>query len=182
MKSLSPLKLSGGVTYKLSSEKDFSLMIGKRVLNAELKMEGIPVYSANVFEPLGFIDKNLITDFNTPSILWGIDGDWMVNTIPKNTVFYPTDHAGVLRVKNPNINYRYLAYKLEQEGIREGFSRSYRASIAQIKKLTVRIPGIDAQNKAIEKIESIEKLINLEKMNSQNILIKKENVIKKFLY
>ena len=116
------------------------------MLNKELTEEGIPVYSANVFEPLGLIDKDIIKDFSKPSILWDIDGDWMVNTIPANLPFYPTDHAGVLRINTDKIHYRYLAHKLEQEGTREGFSRSYRASIGQIEKLTVIIPPIKQQN------------------------------------
>jgi type I restriction enzyme M protein len=63
----------------------FDVSIGKRVIEANLNEKGtIPVYSANVFEPLGYIDKYLITDFSTPSVLWGIDGDWMVNYIPVN--------------------------------------------------------------------------------------------------
>ena len=156
-------------------------MIGKRVLNRELTETGIPVYSANVFEPFGMIDKDIIKDFEKPSILWGIDGDWMVNTIPANKPFYPTDHAGVLRINTDKINYRYLAYKLEQEGIREGFSRNYRASIGQIKKLSVIIPSIDQQDKAIAKIEEIEKLIKEEEKNISIIKEQKSVVVSNYL-
>lgn len=170
----------GGVEYKLSS-KDFSILIGKRVLNKELTKTGIPVYSANVFEPFGLIDKDIIKDFTQPSILWGIDGDWMVNTIPIDTPFYPTDHTGVIRINNENIHYRYLAYKLEQAGIKEGFSRSYRASIGQIKKLSFMFPDINKQNEAILQIEQLEKLIKIEEDIINNIQKQKEQVIKKYL-
>lgn len=62
------------------------------MLNKELVYDGtIPVYSANVNEPFGYIDKLLITDFSLPSVLWGIDGDWMTRYMPDNTAFYPTD-------------------------------------------------------------------------------------------
>ncbi|WP_287816192.1 hypothetical protein [Bacteroides sp.] len=37
----------------------------------------IPVYSANVKEAFGKIDKLLIKDFAKGSVLWGIDGDWI---------------------------------------------------------------------------------------------------------
>jgi len=57
----------------------------------------------------------LIKNFDTPSVLWGIDGDWMVNCLPAGIAFYPTDHCGVLRVKNGAMNERYLAYVLRKE-------------------------------------------------------------------
>ena len=151
------------------------------MLNKELTEEGIPVYSANVFEPLGLIDKDIIKDFSKPSILWDIDGDCMVNTIPANLPFYPTDHAGVLRINTDKIHYRYLAHKLEQEGTREGFSRSYRASIGQIEKLTVIIPPIKQQNEAILKIEEIENLIEKEEKIINIIEKQKIEIINNFL-
>ena len=151
------------------------------MLNKELTEEGIPVYSANVFEPLGLIDKDIIKDFRKPSILWDIDGDCMVNTIPANLPFYPTDHAGVLRINTDKIHYRYLAHKLEQEGTREGFSRSYRASIGQIEKLTVIIPPIKQQNEAILKIEEIENLIEKEEKIINIIENQKIEIINNFL-
>lgn len=151
------------------------------MLNKELTEEGIPVYSANVFEPLGLIDKDIIKDFSKPSILWDIDGDCMVNTIPANLPFYPTDHAGVLRINTDKIHYRYLAHKLEQEGTREGFSRSYRASIGQIEKLTVIIPPIKQQNEAILKIEEIENLIEKEEKIINIIENQKIEIINNFL-
>ena len=180
MKIFENLDILGGETYRLSSS-DFSLMIGKRVLASEVTEKGIPVYSANVFEPFGMIEKDIIKDFSKPSILWGIDGDWMVNSIPANRPFYPTDHAGVLRINTNKINYRYLAHKLEQEGIREGFSRNYRASTGQIEKLSVIIPSITQQNKAIEKIEEIESLIEKEGKVIDMIQKQKSEIIKKYL-
>ena len=156
-------KNGGGVLrFKLSSD-DFYISIGKRVLNKELTEYGIPVYSANVFEPFGFIDKDILQDFSKPSVIWGIDGDWMVNSIPQNVPFYPTDHIGVIRLNTDKINYRYLAYKLQKEGEHEGFSRSYRASINQIKKISISVPSIDKQNEAIKRIEEFESKISLEK-------------------
>lgn len=156
-------------------------MIGKRVLNRELTEEGIPVYSANVFEPFGMIDQDIIKDFSKPSVLWGIDGDWMVNSIPANIPFYPTDHAGILRINTNKIHYRYLAYKLEQEGIREGFSRSHRASIGQISKISVTVPTIEQQNKAVSRIEEIEKLITQEEIIIARIQEKKVEVLNSYL-
>lgn len=89
--------IPGLTNYKLSDKNIFDLSIGNRVVSDEIVENGsIPIYSANVFEEFGRIDKQNITDFSVPSILWGIDGDWMVNIIPANKPFYPTDHCGVL--------------------------------------------------------------------------------------
>lgn len=88
--------IPGLTNYRLSDKNYFDLSIGNRVLSDEVVENGsIPIYSANVFEEFGKIDKQNITDFSMPSILWGIDGDWMVNILPANKPFYPTDHCGV---------------------------------------------------------------------------------------
>ena len=68
------------------------------------------------FEHFGFINEEFIKDFSKPSVLWGIDGSWMVNYIPENTPFYPTDHCGVIRVNNKEIHPKYLAWVLNLEG------------------------------------------------------------------
>lgn len=150
----------GGYKLNLADSTKFDVLIGKRILNRQLVLDGtIPVYSANVIEPFGYIDELLITDFSIPSILWGIDGDWMTNYIPANSEFYPTDHCGVLRCKTSEINPRYMAYVLETEGNRMGFSRSYRASIDRIQGITFTVCDRSTQDKAIAKIESIEKQI-----------------------
>ena len=67
-------------------------------------------------EPFDYMDEFLITDFSVPSILWGIDGDWMTNYIPQDTEFYPMDHCGVLRCKTSEINPRYMVHILDVEG------------------------------------------------------------------
>lgn len=47
------------------------------MLDSELNPKGnIPVYSANVKKPFGFIDKEILKDYTNESVLWGIDGDW----------------------------------------------------------------------------------------------------------
>lgn len=138
----------------------FSVSIGKRVLNKELSPDGdIPVYSANVIEPFGYTDKLLLTDFSEPSVLWGIDGDWMVSYMPKDKPFYPTDHCGVLRVKTEAVHPRYLAHVLEREGKAHGFSRAYRASIDRIQGITFTIPDRKTQDEAVAQIEAWEQKI-----------------------
>ena len=115
--------------YRLSNNDLFSLAIGKRVLNSELKSNGvIPVYSANVITPFGYVNDDIIKDFSIPSILWGIDGDWMVNYISSGIRFYPTDHCGVLRVLSNEISAKYLSFIFEKIGKELGFSKIGRAS------------------------------------------------------
>ncbi|HPH62019.1 MAG TPA: restriction endonuclease subunit S [Paludibacteraceae bacterium] len=169
-------------TYRLSDNKIFSISIGKRVLTYDLVSKGgIPVYSANVIEPFGNIDKSLIKDFNTPSVLWGIDGDWMVNYIPENTPFYPTDHCGVLRVLSNDISPKYVAWVLLKEGINKRFSRQLRASIDRISSISIKVPSVAKQKEVIAKVEDIEKqLANFRKLliTTQTL---KADIVKKYL-
>lgn len=146
------------------------MSIGKRVLNKQLSQDGtIPVYSANVIDPFGYIDELLVTDFSMPSVLWGIDGDWMTRYIPAESEFYPTDHCGVLRCKTSEVNPHYMAHILEKEGKRIGFSRSYRASIDRIQGISFDVPDRQMQEKIIAKIERIEKQIQKAEKNIENL-------------
>lgn len=161
---LDVIKSDGGVGYRLSDSTVFTLSIGKRVLQSELVEIGIPVYSANVFEPVGKINKYLIKNFDDSYIIWGIDGDWMVNALPRGYEFYPTDHCGVMTVDESKVNPKYMAYLLEKEGEKIGFSRTLRASIDRIKNISIEVPNIALQNEAMKKIAKLEsKITELEK-------------------
>lgn len=175
--------LKADKSYKLSDDEFFDISIGKRVLKRELNREekGIPVYSANVFEPFGKIDKTLYKNFDVPSVIWGIDGDWMVNCIPANMPFYPTDHCGTLRVKTEDIHPKYLAWVLKMEGERVRFSRSNRASMDSIKALVIKAPAKSVQTKLIFDVEKIEQKINKAHEQIYGIEKRKEKVIKKYL-
>ena len=172
----------GGVTFRLSNTAVFDISIGKRVLNSEVSPQyTIPVYSANVFEPFGMIDKLLIEDFSKPSVLWGIDGDWMVNIVDAGIPFYPTDHCGVLRIKTDDILPNYMAYLLEKEGKKVGFSRTYRASIDRIESLSVQAAPIEEQRKAIKEIETYESEIAAAKAVMAACTEKKKMILDKWL-
>lgn len=173
---LDVIKSDGGGWHKLSNSNVFKLSIGKRVIQNELTEKGIPVYSANVFESVGNIDKYLIKDFNEPHIIWGIDGDWMVNILPKGFEFYPTDHCGVLIVDKDIINPRYMVHALEKEGQTVGFSRSHRASIDRIKSINIYAPNIELQNTEMERVYKLEEKIK-ELEESQIDLNKEISVI-----
>ena len=168
-------------TFRLSDDI-FDISIGKRVVAADLNGKGkIPVYSANVFEPFGYIDKCLIDDFSVPSVLWGIDGDWMVNYVPADKPFYPTDHCGVLRVKTNDVLPKYLTWALNKEGIQQRFSRTLRASIDRIKGLTIKVPTLSEQQKIISKIEKIEAQINKIQKIVDGMDERKNEVLKRYL-
>lgn len=169
-------------THKLSDNKLFDVSIGRRILNSEVNPNfEIPVYSANVFEPFGMIDKLLITDFSKDSIIWGIDGDWMVNMILANNPFYPTDHCGVLRLKTDEILPKYMVHLLEKAGREAGFKRSYRASIDRVEGLSINIAPIEEQRKAIDIIEQYEKQIAQAKAIMAECPAKKRAILKKYL-
>lgn len=169
-------------TFKLSDKSIFEISIGRRILNTEVNSNyEIPVYSANVYEPFGMINKLLIQDFSKDSVIWGIDGDWMVNVIKANKPFYPTDHCGVLRIKTDDILPKYMAHLLEIEGSKVGFKRSYRASIDRIESLSVKVAPIDEQHKAISEIESYEAEIAKAKAIMSGCAERKKKILKKYL-
>lgn len=167
---------------RLSDDSIFDISIGQRVLKNEFVEDGkIPVYSANVVEPFGSIDKLLITDFNKPSVLWGIDGDWMVNFIPKDYPFYPTDHCGVLRVKDNSVDEKYLAFILEKEGKLSEFSRTKRASINRVQGMKISVPPIGEQQKIVAQIEALEAEIAKARQIIDNAPAQKAAILKKYL-
>jgi type I restriction-modification system DNA methylase subunit/restriction endonuclease S subunit len=172
-------------SYRLSDENLFEAFIGKRVLAKEIEEQptngAITVYSANVYEPFGYIKKEFIKDFSVESVLWGIDGDWMVNYMPKEKPFYPTDHCGVLRVKSSEVHPMYLKFVLEFEGMEKRFSRSHRASTDRIKALTIKAPSIKEQDSFVEKLQKFEIQINEAQKVIESAKEKKEKILKKYL-
>ncbi|OCR89254.1 SAM-dependent methyltransferase [Campylobacter fetus subsp. testudinum] len=166
--------LSEWESVKLTN-KDFILKIGKRVLDKDLTQDGINVFSANVKEPFGKIDKDLIKDFSLDSVLWGIDGDWMTGFVKANEPFYPTDHCGVLRSKSHKA--KILEFALFEVGAKFGFSRQNRASIERISNLTLSLPPLEAQEKIVKAIEFCEGEIS----NLNNELKTLENATSKIL-
>ncbi|MBR3860655.1 MAG: N-6 DNA methylase [Oscillospiraceae bacterium] len=171
-----------GDRLSLSDPERFSVSIGKRVLDKELVSDGaIPVFSANVTEPFGNTDKLLITDFSVPSVLWGIDGDWMTSYMPEGKEFYPTDHCGVLRCKTNEVNPRYLTHILEVEGRKMGFSRSYRASIDRVQGISFSVPDIVLQNNTMIQIAVLEEKVNEAEEKLLFLNAKRTKVVQEFL-
>lgn len=169
--------------YKLSSEEDFYVAIGKRIIQSELSEKGkLKVYSANVLESIGNVNKeDILPDYKLSSILWGIDGDWMVGYIERNIPFYPTDHCGVLRVLNSEINPEYLAMVLEREGTQLGFDRTNRASIERIKAISVKVPDKKVQDDVIQRCKIHKTKIDDAKEKIKIVLKKKEEIFESYI-
>ena len=165
-------------------KRAFTISIGKRVLNSELINGGkIPVFSANVLEPFGYVNKLLkgFEDFTSASVMWGIDGDFMVSFLPQNIPFYPTDHCGVLRVLTEKVHPRYAARILEREGRSFGFSRSNRASLDRVGRITFNVPSIEVQTKAMTEVLQLEEEIAQAKIELEGLSGNKGAILKKYL-
>lgn len=145
---------------KLSETTFFELSIGKRVLKKDIyNSKGtIPIFSANVKVPIGMHTNNIIQNFNNNFVLWGIDGDFEFNVIGKNKPFYPTDHCGIIRIKEDEILPEYLMLQLEKSAKHYGFDRGLRSSLKNMKEVVVNIP-FNSKNKidTEKQIEVIEK-------------------------
>lgn len=155
-------------TYRLSDTNVFELNIGKRVLEEDLIspeiQNAIPVYSANVKDCFGYLNKSIVSDFSLPSVLWSIDGNWMVNYLDKNYKFYPTDHCGYLRVKTDDISPKYFMYALDVEGRFQRFNRNNRASMTALRSLVIQIPSLKTQTTIVNKLDDIDcKILALNK-------------------
>ena len=161
----------------------FEISIGRRVLKSEIVKDGVyDVFSANVFEPFGKTNHSVLSDFSKPSVLWGIDGDWMVNYRDAEKPFNPTDHCGVIRVLDETVvNPKYLVYPLLKAGEVERFSRSNRASTERVKALSIMLPDIDTQNEVAQQLVSMENEIAELKNKMQDCILKKQSILDQYL-
>lgn len=168
---------------KLSDDSLFEVSIGRRVLTSQFVKDGMyDTYSANVLVPFGKTATSVLNDFSKPSVLWGIDGDWMVNFIDKDKPFNPTDHCGVIRVKDESVVIpRYLAYPLKEAGIRERFSRANRASTERIKSLTLTVPSIDVQRDVVSRLEKFDEEISRLEATIASVASRKQIILDKYL-
>ena len=148
----------------LNDSRYFDLFIGERVLQSNIyDIEGdIPIYSANVMKPFGYSNTTNIDDFSHDYILWGIDGDFNFNIIPKGTAFATTDHCGSIRIIDTRIVPEYLIFGLELQGHLLGYDRTLRPTLTKMRKLKVKIPvdkdgkfDIETQNLAIDKYKML---------------------------
>lgn len=171
-------EVKNSVEVSLSDTNLFSLSIGKRLLRKDyITPQGnIPVFSANVFEPFVYSKKSNITDLSTPYVLWGIDGDFSFNVMPKETPFATTDHCGAIQILHPDINPHYIAYTLEENKHKYGFDRGLRASLTNMRRIVISIPvdstgkfDIVAQESIADSLLGMKQLRNTVAEKRQNI-------------
>ena len=168
---------------RLSDSRIFNLSIGRRVVSSEIVQDGkYQVISANVHDEFGKINSSVLEDFSVPSVLWGIDGDWMVNYIEKNLPFAPTDHCGVIRILDETeILPKYLTYPLLKAGEQERFSRANRASTERVRALTITVPDIDTQKDVVAKVLECEAKIAEAKAVITGSAKRKQAILDKYL-
>lgn len=170
-------------TLRLSDTHIFKLFIGRRVVSNEIVLDGqYKVVSANVHDEFGRINSSVLDDFSVPSVLWGIDGDWMVNYVEKNIPFAPTDHCGVIRVLDEKeILPKYLTYPLLKAGEQERFSRANRASTERVRALTITVPDIDIQKNVVVKVFECEAKIAEAQAIINSSAERKQAILDKYL-
>jgi type I restriction-modification system DNA methylase subunit len=161
----------------LGDEKLFKLFIGDRMLKKDLHLGkgSIPLYSANVKEPFGLVEKTHIKDFSHPSVIWSIDGNFEFGLIPANQSFSTTDHCGTIQILNKNILPEFLLYALNVRRVEESFDRSFRASLANMRQFKIKVPvnkkgdfDLDKQQELAEKFVSLqEKKTALQKLKTE---------------
>lgn len=175
----------------LNNDKYFHLFIGKRLVKKDLiKIKGdIPIYSANVFDPVGFHTKSNIKNFDNDFVLWGIDGDFEFNFIKKGNPFVTTDHCGAIRILTDDILPEYLMLRLYGVRHKYGFDRGLRSSLKNMKEVSTLIPfddnnniNIEAQKNIIEKYQIIKEVRQKvekyrKRINEVNVEIKSSNKI-----
>ena len=170
-------------TLRLGDSRIFNISIGRRVISNEIVKDGqYKVVSANVHDEFGRINHSVLDDFSVPSVLWGIDGDWMVNYIEKDILYAPTDHCGVIRViDETEILPKYLTYPLLKVGEQERFSRANRASTERVRALAITVPDINTQKNVVTKVLECEAKI----ANAQAIINssaeRKQAILDKYL-
>lgn len=164
----------------LNDKKFFKIFIGKRVLKSEIfNSKGtIPLYSANVNKPFGFLEISNIDDFSHDYVLWGIDGEFGLCIRHKEEKFATTDHCGAIEILDTKIMPEYLMYQLELAKNEMGFDRSLRSSLTNMENVIVSIPvtkddifDVESQKKATERFTKL-------KLLKQQIVEIKEELIK----
>jgi type I restriction-modification system DNA methylase subunit len=129
-------------TVRLGDENLFSLSIGRRVLKKEIyKLKtNIPLYSANIRKPFGFVHVANAGNLPHGGALWSIDSDFDCRGISSGEVYSITDHCGQIELLVPDIDPSYLASQIRQAGLDQGFNREYRPSLKVIADLEIDLP------------------------------------------
>jgi len=122
----------------------FKLAIGKRKTKKELlslPQGDIPIISARLDIPFGFVSGQSYVCIDSKAVLWNIDSSrWDTKVLERQYKFIPTDHCGYMEILRTDLIPDYIAYKLYEYGLRIGFKHEYRASLANIKEVSIPVP------------------------------------------
>lgn len=127
----------------LGDDKYFYIFIGNRVKKIEVfnKKGEIPLYSANVIEPFGWLNKSNVDTFEYNHILWAIDNsNFHYNIKRKGEKFATTDHCGAIRILDERIIPEYIFYQLDIAKNIHGFDRTLRPSLENVRRLKIVVP------------------------------------------
>ena len=128
----------------LGDENLFELAIGRRKTKSELlalPKGDVPIISARLDKPFGFIQSDSFVCIKKKIVLWNIDSSrWDTRYLEEGTKFIPTDHCGYMKVLSKQIVPEYIAYKLYEQGLNSGFKHEYRASLKNIRDISIPIP------------------------------------------
>ena len=184
----------------LADKNYFNLFIGKRLVKKDLvKIKGdIPIYSANVFNPVGYHAESNIDNFTHNFVIWGIDGDFEFNFIEKNKPFVTTDHCGAIRILIDDILPEYLMLQLLKVKHKYGFDRELRTSLKNMAQVSIKIPvdstgkiNLQFQQDILEKYQIIKEIkqkvakykkeinelnVEIKSINGKNKLLKIKNI------
>lgn len=130
-------------TIKLNDDSVFNIFIGERVLKKDIYRNtdrNIPLYSANIFKPMGYVKKSNIKSFKNNFVIWGIDGNFEFNVIEKTNIFASTDHCGCIEILDDNIDPYYLKYQLSITRKKLGFDRSLRSNLKNMGNIILNLP------------------------------------------
>ncbi len=168
----------------LGNEEYFKISIGERVIKKDTLTEGVPVFSANVFEPFGYIEKSNLDIFENNYIIWSIDGNFNFNLIPQKQPFATTDHCGAIEIISNQIIPEFLLFALNQQKQEESFDRSFRASLTNMRLFKVKIPINESGKIDKKKQETIAKrYLKLLENKKEIVSVKKEldDVFERFI-
>jgi hypothetical protein len=129
-------------TVLLGDDSLFSLSIGKRVLKKDIyqKRTGVPLFSANIRKPFGFVDAANAGNLPHGGALWSIDSDFDCRGVSPGEKYSITDHCGQLRMRTNEIDPEYLARQIRTAGLDFGFNRDFRPSLEVMATLEVDLP------------------------------------------
>lgn len=142
-KKTSPRNPDAWKRVNLGDEALFKLIIGKRVLKKNIyqNRQGVPLFSANIRNPFGFVHTANAGNLKFGGCLWSIDSDFDCRGVAAGESYSITDHCGQVEICSDQIDPHYLARQIRQSGFDQGFNRDYRPSLGIMATLELDLPA-----------------------------------------